>query len=189
MTFAQFFRETRIRLVLEPGRALLAGAGMTLARVEEMRRSAGGDLLVRLDMNRADITIQDLELFVDPVLIPADERCRAELSQGCYLIGNLCLESDFISRRKVFLPQQPEPGDVLAFVNSAGYIMDFNAHQAALQRIADKVAVYRDPEGALRWVRDELYWPFAGSAGAAVDAAGEAGGGGIGRGFTGTRGG
>jgi diaminopimelate decarboxylase len=161
-TFAEFFRETRVQLLLEPGRALLAGAGMTLARVIEVSSSSEGDVLVRLDMNRADITIQDLELFVDPVLLPAASLAkRPALEDGCYLIGNLCLESDFVSRRKVFLPSMPAAGDVLAFANSAGYIMDFNAHRAALQRIAEKVAVFQDATGEWRWTRDEIYWPGA----------------------------
>ena len=163
MTFEQFFKETRIRLVLEPGRALLAGAGMTLARVEELRRGPAGELLIRLDMNRADITIQDLELFVDPLIIPSPAAGEARepqpMHEGCYLIGNLCLESDFISRRKVFLAQQPQVGDLLAFANSAGYIMDFNAHRAALQPIAEKIAVFMDAAGRLQWVHDEAYWP------------------------------
>jgi diaminopimelate decarboxylase len=47
----------------------------------------------------------------------------------------------------------------LAFANSAGYIMDFNAHRAALQRVADKIAITTGPDGRMRWVRDELYWP------------------------------
>jgi diaminopimelate decarboxylase len=159
-TFADFFRETRVRLLLEPGRALLAGAGITLARVVEVSQTSEGDTLVRLDMNRADITIQDLELFVDPTLLQMPGTLdRRALEDGCYLIGNLCLESDFISRRKVYLPSTPAPGDILAFANSAGYIMDFNAHHAALQRIAEKVAVYRDIAGAWRWTRDENYWP------------------------------
>jgi diaminopimelate decarboxylase len=161
-TFAEFFRETRVQLLLEPGRALLAGAGMTLARVVEVSSTPERDVLVRLDMNRADITIQDLELFVDPVLVPQPPAAeRAALDDGCYLIGNLCLESDFVSRRKVFLPYAPAPGDVLAFANSAGYIMDFNAHRAAQQRIAEKVAVFQQPPGTgeWRWTRDELYWP------------------------------
>jgi diaminopimelate decarboxylase len=52
---------------------------------------------------------------------------------------------------------------MLAFANSAGYIMDFNAHHAALQRIAEKVAVYQDGAGEWRWTRDENYWPGEGA--------------------------
>lgn len=160
MTFAQFFKETRIELVLEPGRALLAGAGITLARVEEVSHSSTGETFVRLDMNRADVTFQDLELFVDPIIISRIQSEKKETPKdGCYLIGNLCLESDFISRRKVYLPHFPKVGDALAFANSAGYLMDFNSHQAALQRIAEKIAVFTDEKNTLRWVRDEEYWP------------------------------
>lgn len=160
MTFGEFFAETRIQLVLEPGRALLANAGITLGKVEEVRHTKNGDVLVRLDMNRGDITIQDLELFVDPVVIKANGNNSSEtFDDGCYIIGNLCLESDFISRRKVYLPQAPEKGDLIAFVNSAAYISDFNAHSAALQRIAKKVAIYENEQGELEWREDEEYWP------------------------------
>lgn len=161
MTFADFFNETRIHLVLEPGRALLNGAGLTIATVEEVRETADSEVMVRLDMNRADVTIQDLELFVDPLLIPASTEAARDdrLEDGCYLIGNLCLESDFISRRKVYLPQRPQVGDLMVFVNSAAYISDFNSHAAASQRTAEKVAVYTDSNGKLEWTKDEEYWP------------------------------
>lgn len=160
MSFIEFFNQTRITLVLEPGRAMLAGAGMTLAKVEEVRRNADGDVFVRLDMNRADVTIQDLELFVDPVIVSQKKKAKKEeLNDGCYLIGNLCLESDFISRRKVFFPHCPQVGDLLAFVNSAAYISDFNAHSAAMQRIAEKIAVFKSKDGKLKWTKDEEYWP------------------------------
>jgi len=160
MSFIDFFKETRIQLVLEPGRALLIGAGTTLATVEEVREDSSGNVFVRLDMNRADITIQDLELFLDPVLVKKDETSDTEqLEDGCYLIGNLCLETDFISRRKVYLPEKPQVGDVLAFVNSAAYFSDFNSHYAAMQRIAEKVAVFKDDNNNFFWTRDKEYWP------------------------------
>lgn len=161
MTFSEFFAETRIQLVLEPGRALLANAGITLGKVEEVRRTNDGDVLVRLDMNRGDITIQDLELFFDPVVIKAEGNTSTEqFEDGCYFIGNLCLESDFISRRKVYLPEAPERGDLIAFVNSAAYISDFNAHSAALQRTAKNIAIYQNEGGDLEWTQDEEYWPL-----------------------------
>ncbi|MCB9798542.1 Y4yA family PLP-dependent enzyme [Candidatus Nomurabacteria bacterium] len=160
MSFIEFFNQTRITLVLEPGRAMLAGAGMTVAKVDEVRKNSNGDVFVRLDMNRADVTIQDLELFVDPMIVSQNEEAKKEkLDDGCYLIGNLCLESDFISRRKVFLPHCPQVGDLLSFVNSAAYISDFNSHSAAMQRTAQKVAVYRGENGKLKWVKDDQYWP------------------------------
>jgi diaminopimelate decarboxylase len=78
---------------------------------------------------------------------------------GVYLTGNLCLEDDLITRRQVFLPGLPAPGDLLAFVNTAGYFMDFRADQALMQPIARKVAVW-PAAGGWHWCLDEDYWPF-----------------------------
>jgi diaminopimelate decarboxylase len=75
-----------------------------------------------------------------------------------YLAGNLCLEADLLTRRKVFLPRLPRPGDLLAFVNTAGYAMDFRAHRAQMQPAARTVAVRRHGDG-WRWCPDEDYWP------------------------------
>ncbi|UQA97253.1 Y4yA family PLP-dependent enzyme [Streptomyces halobius] len=76
-----------------------------------------------------------------------------------HLTGNLCLEADLITRRTVHLPRLPQPGDLLAFVNTAGYCMDFSATHAQQQPVARKVAVHRDG-GSWRWCLDEQYWPI-----------------------------
>ena len=76
-----------------------------------------------------------------------------------HLMGNLCLEADLITRRTVFLPRLPRPGDLLAFVNTAGYCMDFGATHAQQQPVARKVAVHRQG-GRWRWCLDEEYWPL-----------------------------
>ncbi len=78
---------------------------------------------------------------------------------GVHLVGNLCLEADLITRRLVFLPRLPRAGDVLAFVNTAGYAMDFHAHQAQRQPSARTVAVEREGD-SWRWCPDEDYWPI-----------------------------
>lgn len=76
-----------------------------------------------------------------------------------YLLGNLCLESDLITRRLVWLPVLPRTGDLLAFANTAGYVMDFRADHALHQPIARTVAAWRDASG-WRWCLDEQYWPL-----------------------------
>lgn len=76
-----------------------------------------------------------------------------------HLMGNLCLEADLITRRTVFLPRLPQPGDLLGFANIAGYCMDFSATSAQQQPVARKVAV-RQEGGAWRWCLDDEYWPI-----------------------------
>ncbi|WP_436529002.1 Y4yA family PLP-dependent enzyme [Actinoplanes sp. HUAS TT8] len=139
-------------LDVEPGRALLDQCGLILARVVETSNDE-----VRLDINARDVSLEEHGVLMDPVVIPRTGDRRPGPA-GVYLLGNLCLESDLITRRKVYLPVIPRPGDLLAFVNTAGYFMDFSATQALHQPLARKVAVYTSG-GVRRWCLDEQYWP------------------------------
>ncbi|WFE98716.1 Y4yA family PLP-dependent enzyme [Micromonospora sp. WMMD964] len=144
-------------LHIEPGRALLDQCGLVLARVLEVRDEADGDTIVRLDCNARDVSLEEHGVLMDPVVVHRTTPAGPG-PVGVYLFGNLCLEADLITRRKVFLPSRPRTGDLLAFVNTAGYLMDFSATQALHQPIGRKVALYRDG-GAWRWCLDEQYWP------------------------------
>lgn len=144
-------------LVVEPGRALLDQCGLVLARVLEVRDDEHGDAIVRLDLNARDVSLEEHGVLMDPIVVPRSGTGEAR-PVGVYLFGNLCLEADLITRRKVYLSSRPAPGDLLAFVNTAGYFMDFSATQALRQPIGRKVAMYREG-GAWRWCLDEQYWP------------------------------
>lgn len=158
--FATLLMESMYDLYIEPGRALVDQCGLTLARVAEVRSTATGETMVRLEANSRDISAEDHAVFMDPVLV-CDGPIDAD-PVGVYLSGNLCLEDDLIARRKVTLPRMPVRGELLAFVNTAGYFMDFAADHALMQPIARKVAVY--PAGdSWRWCLDDQYWPVKGN--------------------------
>lgn len=148
-------------LHIEPGRALVDQCGLTLARVQEVRATESGDRIVRLAANAGDVSLEEHGVLMDPVVVPrAQEGAPArEAPVGVFLAGNLCLEADMITRRKVFLPRLPHPGDLLGFANTAGYCMDFQAGHAQQQPVARKVAVWRERPGRWRWCLDEEYWP------------------------------
>ncbi|MFD0318613.1 Y4yA family PLP-dependent enzyme [Streptomyces flavalbus] len=145
-------------LHVEPGRSLADQCGLTLARVLEVRPT-GDTHLVRLGMNAGDMTLEEHGVLVDPVPLPRGDPAPEERPVGVHLVGNLCLEADLITRRTVFLPRLPRVGDLLAFVNTAGYTMDFHAHHAQRQPLARTVAVEREEE-SWRWRLDEDYWPI-----------------------------
>ncbi|MFI6156305.1 Y4yA family PLP-dependent enzyme [Kitasatospora sp. NPDC051170] len=160
---ATLLLENLYDLAVEPGRALVDQCGAALARVLEVRRTPDGDTLVRLEMNARDVSLEEHGVLMDPVLVPRpgppSAREAPAAPDGVHLIGNLCLEADLITRRKVFLPRLPAPGDLLAFANTAGYFMDFSADRALQQPVARKVAVHRQ-DGAWHWRLDEQYWPI-----------------------------
>ncbi|AQS71418.1 Y4yA family PLP-dependent enzyme [Streptomyces pactum] len=149
-------------LHIEPGRSLVDQCGLSLARVLEVR-GTGEDAtpyLVRLGMNAGDVSLEEHGVLMDPVLLPRGEPGKDDEGPvGVHLVGNLCLEADLITRRLVFLPRLPRAGDLLAFVNTAGYAMDFHAHHAQRQPLARTVAVEREG-GSWRWCPDEDYWPI-----------------------------
>ncbi|MDR3126506.1 MAG: hypothetical protein LBT92_02645 [Rickettsiales bacterium] len=154
-TVADFLCDNMIELYIEPGRAFLDQAGISLARVNFVRRLESGGHLVGLDAKSGDLVEQDG--FVDPIVI-GDGGGAAVDDEGCYIAGSLCAEADMISRRRFFLGRVPRKGDILAFVNTAGYFMDFYATAAAMKYPAPKTAAYKSG-GKWRWATDGNYLP------------------------------
>ena len=154
---ADVLRDNMIELWLEPGRALLDQCGLTVARVVGTKESSTGDRLVALAMKRQDLAFLDQEVFVDPLRVGSWKAGQAAHTP-VYLIGNLCLESDLIARRQVFVPTVPEPGDLLAFANTAAYMMDFSSTNSIMQPAARRVAVVRH-DGRFTWMLDEQFTP------------------------------
>ncbi|MFF8828581.1 Y4yA family PLP-dependent enzyme [Streptomyces sp. NPDC015131] len=150
-------------LYVEPGRALVDQCGLTLARVLDVRPTGDDPArhLVRLGMNAGDAGLEEHGVLVDPVLLPraGEAAPGGDGPVGVHLVGNLCLEADLITRRLVHLPRLPRTGDLLAFVNTAGYAMDFHAHRAQRQPVARTVAV-TEADGGRHWCPDEDYWPL-----------------------------
>ncbi|KPC59238.1 alanine racemase [Streptomyces chattanoogensis] len=148
-------------LYIEPGRALADQCGLSLARVQEVRGTESGDHhLIRLGMTASDVSLEEHGVLMDPLLLPRDGAPPEPGGPvGVYLTGSLCLEADLITRRMVHLPRLPRPGDLLAFANTAGYCMDFNATRAQRQPLARTVAVHRDA-GTWQWRLDDEYWPI-----------------------------
>ncbi len=123
------FSDRKITLFFEPGRALLDNVGMTAAKVTFRKRDTLGNLLVGINMNRMNLRPFRAEFCSDPFLLSNGQ--RAPLTEGAFLVGNLCSESDLIYRRKLRLPVLPQPGDIFCFANSAGYLahhMEIGTH-------------------------------------------------------------
>ncbi|MCC9310588.1 Y4yA family PLP-dependent enzyme [Kitasatospora sp. RB6PN24] len=156
---ATLLLENLYDLHIEPGRALVDQCGVTLAKVLQVRHTSSGECLVRVEGNAGDIGLEARGVLMDPIVVPrTGGRPGPTEPVGVYLVGNLCLEADLITRRMVHLPGAPAPGDLLAFANTAGYAMDFDADHAQQQPIARKVAAYQ-ANGTWRWRLDPQYWP------------------------------
>ena len=158
-TVATVLRENMTELWIEPGKSLADHAGLTLASVEFVKEASDGSVLVNLDISRDKVCPAGQEVMLDPVLIyRSPGRGHAGGRTGVFFAGNLCLERDMIFTHLTFVDRLPEPGDVVAFINTAAYQMDLSASAALMQRQPAKVAVrgtgagftaHADAEGAL----------------------------------------
>lgn len=150
--------EHMLDLYIEPGRSLLDQTGITIARVNLVKSSVHGETLVALDMNRSNLHSTHQKLLTDPVILKRDPENRTPCADGVFYMGNLCVSYDIIQYNKSFPDALPQEGDLVAFINTAPYVMDFIESGTLHQNIAQKVAVIRDGDG-FRWFQDEKYKP------------------------------
>lgn len=150
--FASLLQDYMIELYLEPGKALLDQVGLTAAKVN-FRKETGGESIIGLEMNKSNLSSDTYELMVDPKIISAKDRNE---NDEVYFAGNLCLESDFIYSHKTFLDAKVEEEDIVVFINTGAYHMDFDESRRIKQPIAEKVAVYTEKD-QIKWKKDSLY--------------------------------
>ncbi|WP_372721551.1 Y4yA family PLP-dependent enzyme [Novipirellula sp.] len=160
-TVADQVRDHDLQLRCEPGRSILDGCGMTIARVEFRKQNAEGDWLIGLSMNRTQCRTSSDDFLVDPIVIPQTDRSESELQnqnqtepmEG-FLVGAYCTESELICLRKLRFPAGIRRGDLVAFPNTAGYLMHFlesRSHQFPLA----KNLVY-DSRSQTPWMLDKI---------------------------------
>jgi diaminopimelate decarboxylase len=127
-----------LELRCEPGRALLDGCGLTVARAAFTKDAGEEARLVGLEMNRTQCRSTSDDFLVDPLLLPrAGPPRRDQRSVVGHLVGAYCIERELITWRRLRFPEGVEAGDVVVFPNTAGYLMhslESRAHQAPLAR-------------------------------------------------------
>ncbi|WP_024793937.1 hypothetical protein [Tomitella biformata] len=131
-------RRLGLALQLEPGRALLEGCGLTAARVEARKQLADGSWLAVLAMNRTQCRSAADDFLVDPILLPNPDPAadRSPAAEG-FLVGAYCIEAELITLRRMRFPRGLAVGDIVVFVNTAGYLMhivESASHQMPLAR-------------------------------------------------------
>jgi diaminopimelate decarboxylase len=105
-----------VQLVLEPGRALVANAGVTLYTVESVKPGLAGETIVAVDGGMSD----NLRPMLYGAAYDAALVARMGDSGGvCTVVGKHC-ESGDVLVRDVRLPD-PRPGDVLATPVTGAY--------------------------------------------------------------------
>lgn len=135
-TIAEALRTRGLVLRCEPGRSLLDGCGLTVARVEHRKQHRDGSWFIGLAMNGSQCATAKPDHAVDPLLVrPGGAATDRSPPMEGYLTGAFCTESDFLSRRRLRFPLGVARGDLVVFPNTAGYLMHFvetRSHQFPL---------------------------------------------------------
>ena len=137
--------DNEIELRLEPGRSLLNQVGITMARVAHRKVDARGNHLIGLEMNMSQLKSSSADFLLDPFVSYHNEDATQQPIEA-YFTGAYCLEQDVILKRKVALKQLPSIGDVVIFVNTAGYMMHFYETEAHLFKQAQNVSIAEKKE-------------------------------------------
>jgi diaminopimelate decarboxylase len=127
---AALFRGRRETLVLEPGRRLVADAGVLLTRVTHLKRGGARDFAI-VDAAMNDLmrpALYDAWHPVDPV------RPRAGGEQSWEIVGPVCESGDFLGHdRHLHLAE----GDLLAVMSAGAYGMSMSSNYNTRPRAAE----------------------------------------------------
>jgi len=109
-------RESGLDLILEPGRFLVAQAGMLLTRVVDIKPQAGGKLFVIVDAGMTEL--------MRPMLYGAYHRIEHALAVDrpaaiCDIVGPVCETTDTLGKDRS-LPR-PEVADLLVVFDAGAY--------------------------------------------------------------------
>jgi len=141
----QLLRERKIQIRIEPGRSSLDQAGITVAKVAFRRQDTAGEWLFGLEMNRTQLRSGSADFLLDPLHVPRSKEENEEPTYG-YLVGAYCLEQEQILKRKIKFQQFPQVGDLIIFINTAGYMMHFYESEAHLFELAENLVYHSDKQ-------------------------------------------
>lgn len=129
-----------LTLLLEPGRSLVARAGVLLTRVLEVKESGGARRFVVVDAGMNDLLRPALYAAyhrIEPVVLGERATWRADV------VGPVCETGDFLARDRE-LPRVV-PGDLLAVADAGAYgfsmSSNYNLRPRAAEALVDEAGV------------------------------------------------
>ncbi len=140
-TFGEILSENMIILIIEPGKSLLDNIGITISNINYTKLSPKNDIIIGLNTNKDNLIIGGEEMLIDPILISKNKDNK---NNKAFITGNLCLEADVVFNRKVKFNNTPKKGDLLVFINTAGYYMDFYNSNPIMQNQITKITYFNN---------------------------------------------
>ena len=118
------------RLMVEPGRAIVGDAGITLARVMDVYPVAGGNPLVTLDLGIVNHGTGLVEPDLYTWTLANDLERKDRRPFRAFVAGRLCFSGDLLSRYLVSFPRKPIRGDIAVIEKTGAYAPTFFASRA-----------------------------------------------------------
>jgi diaminopimelate decarboxylase len=152
-TLASKLIDAQVQLFIEPGRALLDGAGMTVFPVQGFKRNAehGIVTVAGLSMSLSE-QWKNSEFLPTPILVQRGP-VRSQDPVRAAIGGSSCMEYDVLTWRKIAFPAVPRYGDLVIYPNTAGYQMDKNETEFHQLPLPPKIVVSQQ-DGRLTWRLD-----------------------------------
>ena len=139
--------EKEIEIIIEPGRSLLKNVGVSIYEVQYMKSLSNGENIVVTNGNINCLSEQwfNSDYLIEPKLISKNNNSNNSILAS--VAGNLCLEQDMITWRKIEFDTIPEKGDLLIYYNTAGYQMDSNESEFHKIPLVKKYIVKKNDNG------------------------------------------
>lgn len=124
--------ELNLSVHIEPGYSLLDSCGIIVMKVIGTKKIDENIFAVIVDGNMYNLSTQMRKWITDPIHISKNNN-SSKKPYDAFIFGNLCKEDDVLLDRKVNFDKKPEIGDLLIFINTAGYAGNFEDTDAILQ--------------------------------------------------------
>ncbi|MEQ8221369.1 MAG: alanine racemase [Candidatus Eremiobacterota bacterium] len=131
-------------LIIEPGRSIADDGGLTLAKVNTVRKIAGNHNLITIEMGVTSHSESLLENILRRWDIITDYHKKDEIPFETFVGGNLCFSGDMIARYKIKLQRKPRRGDILLIHDTGAYCSGFMESNPNSFPRPDRVMVKED---------------------------------------------
>lgn len=142
ISLAEQLNDNLVELWIEPGAAMTAASGVVAAEVIEVRQSDGESLVV-VDAHRNQVCFEGNEHLADPIVLPLPGDVQSPPGEA-YLVGHLCMETDFMTYRKISFDHMPQAGDTIVWPYMGGYYSHFSASQSIGHPLASQYTYTND---------------------------------------------
>jgi len=128
----QLINDLNLNVHIEPGYSLLDSCGIIVMKVIGTKNLGENRFAIVVDGNMYNLSTQMRKWITDPIHISKNNNLSKKPCDA-FIFGNLCKEDDVLLDRKVNFDRKPEIGDLLVFINTAGYAGNFEDTDAILQ--------------------------------------------------------